>query len=225
MNNRINWRSILKLSLIIIIMVCIVTLFFLRSNGYISTENIVHAIKSNASMAPYIMLFLYLVSPGIFLPTFYLALLAGMLWGPFWGVVVDVSGATVGSTIAFLISRYTAGDFIKAKVKNEKFNLYLKKEVNKGWRLNAFLRLNPIFPSSLIGYFFGVTSIGLAEFSISTFVFLIPASIVFVSLGSSFTEYFINNSVEGVLIKISMFAVSIAFWLFLRNLSMKRNKE
>jgi uncharacterized membrane protein YdjX (TVP38/TMEM64 family) len=83
------------------------------------------------------------------------------------------------------------------------------------------MRLNPIFPSALIGYFFGLTSIGLAEFTVSTFVFLIPASAAFITLGSFFTDIFANTGAKGIVFKIVLIAAWVVVWLTLRKLSMK----
>jgi uncharacterized membrane protein YdjX (TVP38/TMEM64 family) len=201
----------------------IVVLFLLRYFGFISFETISTVIISKRAAAPYIMLLLYAVSPALILPTFYLTLLAGMLWGPIWGVVFDICGATTGSVIAFLISRHLASDFIKSKITNKTFYRLLEKNVAGGWKLNAFLRLNPIFPSALIGYFFGLTSIGHMEFIISTSVFLLPLCIAVVSLGSSFTE-FLNNNLQGVTVKIAILIVSLLLWFMLAGISKKQSK-
>jgi uncharacterized membrane protein YdjX (TVP38/TMEM64 family) len=216
-----NRSKIAKASFAIIIIASIAVAFFLRSGGYVSSEAIVGYVNDNRESGTYILLLLYLVSPGLMLPTFYLTLLAGMLWGPFWGVIIDVSGTTCGSLVAFAISRYVAGDFVKSKITNERFKSYLENEDNSSWKLNAMLRLNPIFPSALIGYFFGLTSIKLIEFAASTFVFLIPASAAFISLGSCFTDIFTNTDAKSIMFKVALVAVWVIFWLILRKLSAK----
>jgi len=202
----------------------IVTVFVLRYFGFVSFETIASFIKSKQAAAPYIMLLLYAVSPALILPTFYLTLLAGMLWGPFWGVVFDICGATTGSLIAFLISRRLAGDFIRRKITNRTFNRLLDNRVAGGWKLNAFLRLNPVFPSALIGYFFGLTNIPLAEFILSTGLFLLPPCIVVVSLGSSVTEY-LNNDTRGIAIKCAILLVSLALWFLLAGITKRMQKK
>jgi uncharacterized membrane protein YdjX (TVP38/TMEM64 family) len=199
----------------------IAAVFLLRYFGFISFETIATFIKSKRAAAPYLMLLLYAVSPALILPTFYLTLLAGMLWGPIWGVIFDICGATTGSVIAFSISRYLASDFIRNKITNKTFNRLLDSNAASGWKLNAFLRLNPIFPSALIGYFFGLTSIGRMEFIISTSFFLLPPCIAVVSLGSSLTE-FLNNNLHGLSVKITILIVSLLLWFLLAGISKKK---
>ncbi len=224
MGSQSDRKLTFKISFAVLLVFFICTLLFLRSQNYLSSDLIIQYTKEHRNLAPYILLFLYLASPGLLLPTFYLTLLAGMLWGPFWGVIADVSGATTGSTIALLISRYIAGDFVRYRIRNKKFRTYLQEKGDKGWKLNAFLRMNPIFPSAMIGYFFGLTSIGLAEFIISTLIFLLPPSIVIVSFGSSFLEIFSNNNDRGIMIKVLIFVISLSGWLILRKFSRKIGK-
>jgi uncharacterized membrane protein YdjX (TVP38/TMEM64 family) len=205
--------------LLVAIIISIAAAFALRYGGYISSDSIADYIKSNRDYGTYVLLLMYLISPGLMLPTFYLTLLAGMLWGPFYGVMIDITGTTCGSLIAFSISRYVAGDYVKSKIKNDRFKQYLETGKNKGWRLNALLRLNPVFPSALIGYFFGLTNIGMGAFAVSTFLFLIPASAAFISLGSAFTDIFAGNGGKSIIIKITLIVAWVAVWVVLRKLS------
>jgi uncharacterized membrane protein YdjX (TVP38/TMEM64 family) len=216
-----NSSSSFAVILLLAVVSGIAAVFLLRYFGFLSLETIATFIRSKREAAPYIMLLLYAVSPALILPTFYLTLLAGMLWGPVWGVVFDICGATTGSVIAFSISRYLASDLIRRKITNKTFNRLLERNVASGWKLNAFLRLNPIFPSALIGYFFGLTSIGRVEFIVSTSVFLLPPCIAVVSLGSSVTEI-LSNNLRGVTIKIIILIVSLLLWFLLAGISKKK---
>jgi len=193
----------------------ITTLLILRYFGYISIEGASKFISDNRRTGIYVLVALYLLSPVLLLPTFYLTLIAGVLFGPFWGVLIDVTGATLGSTIAFLTSRYVASGFVRKKFKNEKIKRILEDKTIMGWQLNAFFRFNPVFPSAFIGYFFGLTSIGVVEFSLSTAIFLTIPSVIVVSFGSTITDFVTKTQYDGLLIKLVIMIISLLIWFWL----------
>lgn len=198
------------------ILFCMAALFILRAKGYISQEDIINLIRSKKNIAPCVMAVLYMISPALILPTFYLTVLAGVLWGPFWGVIFDVSGSTTGSTIAFIISRYIGGDYISMRIKNNRFYQLLNYGGNSGWKLNAFLRLNPIFPSALIGYFFGLTSIKLKEFFLSTLIFLLPSCITIVYFSNLFAKSILLGQVKGFWVQFTVLTISLVVLLVIK---------
>ena len=62
--------------------------------------------------APALFVILYAVGTLLFLPGSVLRLAGGALFGPVWGVVINLSGATAGATLAFLTGQYLAGDLV-----------------------------------------------------------------------------------------------------------------
>jgi uncharacterized membrane protein YdjX (TVP38/TMEM64 family) len=52
--------------------------------------------------APALFVVLYAAGTLLFLPGSVLSLAGGALFGPVWGVVINLSGATLGATLAFL---------------------------------------------------------------------------------------------------------------------------
>ena len=47
-----------------------------------------------------------------FLPGALFALAGGALFGPVWGSLLNLAGATLGASVAFLVTRYVAGDWV-----------------------------------------------------------------------------------------------------------------
>src|SRR6516164_5643356 len=67
-----------------------------------------------ASLGPwapigYVMLFA--LATVAFAPGVVFSLAGGALFGPPWGSVWNLTGATLGATLAFLVARYVAGDW------------------------------------------------------------------------------------------------------------------
>lgn len=62
--------------------------------------------------APVIYVLLFAIGTVAFLPGSLFALAGGALFGPFWGSLLNLLGATLGASLAFLTARYLAGDWV-----------------------------------------------------------------------------------------------------------------
>jgi uncharacterized membrane protein YdjX (TVP38/TMEM64 family) len=93
-----------------------------------------------------------------FLPGSLFALVGGALFGPVWGAILNLLGATIGAGIAFLVARCLAGDWVAQKAAGRLKRLISGVEA-EGWRLVAFVRLVSLFPFNLTNYALGLTRI------------------------------------------------------------------
>lgn len=111
-----------------------------------------------------------------------ITLAGGAIFGPIFGTALNLLGATTGAAIAFLITRHLVYDWFSSK-KGEKLNKLIAGVDQKGWVFIAFLRLFPIIPFNLVNYGLGVTGITFRIYFITTFIFLIPAEIIYTYFG------------------------------------------
>src|SRR6516165_7571355 len=65
--------------------------------------------------APIGYMILYSFATVALVPGVVFALAGGALFGPFWGSLWNLAGATLGATLAFLVARYIAGDWVTRK--------------------------------------------------------------------------------------------------------------
>ena len=132
--------------------------------------------------APVVYVLLFAIGTVVFLPGSLFALAGGALFGPVWGAILNLLGATLGASLAFLIARYLAGDWVARKSGG-----HLKRLVdgveNEGWRFVAFVRLVPLFPFNLTNYALGLTRIGFLPYVITSFICMAPGAIAFSWLG------------------------------------------
>jgi uncharacterized membrane protein YdjX (TVP38/TMEM64 family) len=175
---------------------------YLRKLGYISPESLFEFISTYKILAPALFIFLYSIGPSLFIPSLPLTIGAGFLWGPFWGVVFSITGATLGASVAFLIARYILGDAIKERFSYSRWQWLKGKVERHGWKAVAFSRIVPIFPFPVLNYLFGITPIPFLHYLWSTFVFMLPACIAFVAFGSSMGELILKGNIEGLIIGI-----------------------
>jgi uncharacterized membrane protein YdjX (TVP38/TMEM64 family) len=95
-----------------------------------------------------------------------------------------VIAATIGATLAFLVTRYLLRDMVLARFgrKLEGLNRELEQ---RGLNYLLFLRLVPLFPFFLINLAAGLTRLPLRTFFIGTLVGIIPGGFVFCNAGAS----------------------------------------
>lgn len=139
-------------------------------------------IEEAGSAAPLLFMFVYIVGTVFFLPGAVLTLLGGALFGPVLGTVYNLTAATIGSMLSFLVSRYLASSWVEKKT-GGKLKQLMNGVENEGWRFVAFTRLVPLFPFNLLNYGLGLTKIKFTHYSIATYIFMLPGAIAYTYLG------------------------------------------
>ena len=190
-------------------------IYFNQINTF-SAETLVDLLSRHPVLAPLIFLGIYALAPSLFLPSIPLTLAAGFFWGPVWGVVFAISGATIGACLPFFLARYLLQDTIKAKTPPERWKWLQDKVVQHGWKAVAFTRLIPVFPFNLLNYLFGLTPIPFRQYLGSTFIFMLPACIAFVAFGSSLGELIMRGNIRGVVIGIIIAIIAFLLPVALR---------
>ena len=132
--------------------------------------------------APLMFMALYAAATVLFLPGSILTISGGALFGPVWGTFYSLTGATLGATLAFLVARYLASDWVARKAGGRLKQLIDGVEA-ESWRFVAFVRLVPLFPFNLLNYALGLTRIKLSHFIVTSYICMLPGSIAFTYLG------------------------------------------
>jgi len=133
-------------------------------------------------LAPILFLAVYCLATLLLLPTMVITLAGGAIFGPFIGTILNLLGATWGAACAFLITRHLIYDWFSRK-KGERLGRLITGVEERGWLFVALLRLFPIIPFNLVNYGLGVTNIPFRLYLITTFIFLIPAEIIYTYFG------------------------------------------
>ena len=162
-------------------------------------------------LAPIVFMFIYAMATVLFLPGSILTLAGGALFGPVLGTFYNLTGATLGATVAFLISRYLASDWVEDKA-GGKVKQLINGVEGEGWRFVAFVRLVPLFPFNLLNYALGLTKIRFLHYLIATYVFMLPGAIAYTYLGYAGREAVGGGEglIQKILIAFALLAV-VAF--------------
>jgi uncharacterized membrane protein YdjX (TVP38/TMEM64 family) len=128
----------------------------------------------------------YVVAALLFVPGIVLTIGAGYVFGLAWGVVIVSIASTVAAVIAFLIARYAArGSVQRLARRSEKFEAIDRAIGENGWKVVGLLRLSPIVPFSVSNYLYGLTSVRLLPYLLASWVGMLPATVLYVSLGAA----------------------------------------
>ena len=170
--------------------------FGLKEAGYLAPEAVFGFLDAHPLLAPIAFLVLFVVMTLLLLPTLPLNLGAGFLWGPYWGGLYTVVGATIGASLAFLISRYLAADFANRHFRHRTWLWLLKEVQEQNWKIVGFTRINPIFPTAPLNYFYGLTSIPFWPYLLATVIFIAPMAFLFAYLGDSVGGFFLRGDAQ-----------------------------
>ena len=149
---------------------------------YLTVPQIQDFVARLGHWGPMVFVLIYAVGPAFLMPGLPLDLAAGLLFGPYWGTLYSLVGATMGATVAFLAARTVGREWTEQKLSGPLKKL--KDGVDRGgWEFVAFVRLVPVIPYNLLNYALGLTRIRLVPYVLSTFVFMLPATVVYVYTG------------------------------------------
>lgn len=144
-------------------------------------------VEGAGAAGPILFMGLYAVATVLFLPGAVITLAGGALFGPLWGTLWNLTGATVGAALAFLIARYLGADWVarRAGPRMQRLNDGVAAE---GWGFVAFVRLVPLFPFNLLNYALGLTRISFLTYLLATWVFMLPGAFAYTWLGHAGRE-------------------------------------
>ena len=152
-------------------------------------ENAILAIGPWGS-AVYVALFA--LGTVLFVPGALFGLAGGALFGPVWGTILNLTGATLGATAAFLVARYVAADWVRQKA-GSRLERLIKGVEAEGWRFVALTRLVPLVPFNLLNYALGLTRIPVVSYMLASLVCMVPGTLAYTWLGHAGREAMAGN--------------------------------
>ena len=172
--------KLLRISLFIILTTGIV--FALIYRDQLDPVVLENWVNEAGIAGPLVFMLIYIVGTVFFLPGSVLTLAGGALFGPVMGTFYNLTSATIGAAISFLIARYLMSDWVEQKTGGRLKRLKNGVE-NEGWRFVAFVRLVPLFPFNLLNYALGLTRIQFSHYVIATYICMLPGGFAYTYLG------------------------------------------
>jgi len=172
--------NVMRISIFLVLTLGIAMAIMYRD--HLDSTQLEALVKDAGTGAPLVFMLVYAIGTVFFLPGSVLTLLGGALFGPYWGTVYNLTAATIGAMLSFLVARYLASDWVTRKTGGRMKQLINGVE-NEGWRFVAFTRLVPLFPFNLLNYALGLTRISFSQYSIATYICMLPGAIAYTYLG------------------------------------------
>lgn len=187
-----------KLPLIVIVLVAIVGAFTLREHlnfatlaenrdALIAFRDANYAVTALGFVGVYIVLVAFSL-PGATIAT----LTGGFLFGVFPGVLLNVTGATLGASIIFLAARWGLGERLAAKMDASEGRI---RQIKQGIAENELsvlflIRLVPAVPFFVANIIPALVGVSLTRFMFTTFFGIIPGGIVYTWVGAGLGAVF-----------------------------------
>src|SRR5262245_28530925 len=167
-------------------------LWLALNQGQLDPAFIENAIRTLGPWGPPAHVALFALGTVLFVPGALFALAGGVLFGPVWGTVLNLAGATLGATAAFLVARYVAADWVRQRA-GARLERLIKGVEAEGWRFVALTRLVPLIPFNLINYAFGLTRIPVVSYMLASAICMVPGALAYTWLGYAGREAIVGN--------------------------------
>jgi len=216
------WKPLIFLALLV---AAIAAVRLSGATQYLQQDKLRALIDSAGAWAPAIYMLIYAVAPVLFLPGLPITIVGGILFGPFWGVVYTITSSTIGASLAFLVARYVARDWVAAKLIGSKWEKLDREVAKHGWKVVAFTRLIPAFPFNLLNYAFGLTKIPFVPYVVTTFICMLPACIAFIVFSSSLLELIRGKISPAFLLGIGLIVIVSLIPLFYKRFKKRKQED
>ena len=153
---------------------------------YLNPTNIAAFIEKNKLLAPLVFILITSVRPVLFfLPSMGLTIVAGILFGKYWGTAYVVLGGALSTVVGYYFAQWFGRNTAKKLIKKNSYLLFLeKKSTNNGKNMVLYMRLFNL-PWDLVSYWAGVSGINFKDFYIASMIPIVPISFLYTYFGST----------------------------------------
>jgi uncharacterized membrane protein YdjX (TVP38/TMEM64 family) len=137
-------------------------------------------------LSPLIYALIYILATIFFIPGTVLTLIAGLVFGTTQGTIIVIFAATIGASLAFLMSRYLVRNMIESRIKRQGWFQKLEQSLlDNGLSFMLFVRIVPLFPFNGLNYACGILPIRFKDFFIGSLLGMLPGTFAYVYLGET----------------------------------------
>ncbi len=196
-------KTMIKIGILVLI---IVLVFMFRD--YLDVDRMTNMLNSlrNNPFAPVIYVLIYSVAVTFIVPAGALTLLSAPLFGFWGGLIVTTIGANLGCHMSFWLGRLLGEDAVRKLIKSGSFIEKASTQVQKnGFVFMMYIRLIPLFPFAAVNYLSAIIGVKYRDYTIATFLGMLPGSVVYVYLAHSATN--VADNPLGVVVSIAVLVV------------------
>ena len=121
----------------------------------------------------------------LLLPGGVLAVGGGFFFGLWWGFLIVFAGNIVSTAISFSLSRFVARRWFQRKLSANPTLRALGPAVEReSWKIILLSQLHPLFPTSLLNYFYGLTRIRFSTYMLWASIGRMPGLFFYAYIGT-----------------------------------------
>ena len=121
----------------------------------------------------------------LLLPGGVLAVGGGFFFGLWWGFLIVFAGNIVSTAISFSLSRFVARRWFQRKLSANATLRALGPAVEReSWKIILLSQLHPLFPTSLLNYFYGLTRIRFGTYMLWASIGRMPGLFFYAYVGT-----------------------------------------
>jgi uncharacterized membrane protein YdjX (TVP38/TMEM64 family) len=202
-----NKKKIIKIIGLVVILVA--AFFLIRASGINFSDLTPSKIRDHLlsfgmvkGAFIYLAIYTFSIRPFIPIPPTLYTLAGGFAFGPLWGTILTVAGATLNASLCFLIARSLGRGFVE-KISKGKFDRLNERLSDSGFKTLLIVRTSPVGPPfDMVSYAAGVLKISFWSHFVATLIGIIPATAVYSYFGGSITR-------DGFVVLIAFFLVVV----------------
>lgn len=185
-------------------------------------NNLKEISETQPVLAAIIFISLLVIVKFTFVPMTSTSILAGFLFGVFWGAVISVLAIAFSSTLMFFLARYLGRGFVQRLVADrltwvDRYNYRLR---DNGFMIILFFRIVPVLPLPVINLGLGLSRVKFWEYFGATILGSLPGVILLVNAGKYITD--LDN--PKLYLYLGLYILMIIFTFYLAN-KLKKNNE
>jgi uncharacterized membrane protein YdjX (TVP38/TMEM64 family) len=121
----------------------------------------------------------------LLLPGGILAVGGGFFFGLWWGFFIVMGGNLLATAVSFALSRWTARRWFRQRLSGNPMLRALSPAVEReSWKIILLSQLHPLFPTSLLNYFYGLTRIRFGTYMLWASIGRVPGLFLYVYAGT-----------------------------------------
>eukprot|EP01119_Soliformovum_irregulare_P008467 TRINITY_DN21585_c0_g1_i1.p1 TRINITY_DN21585_c0_g1~~TRINITY_DN21585_c0_g1_i1.p1 ORF type:complete len:323 (+),score=93.78 TRINITY_DN21585_c0_g1_i1:69-1037(+) len=186
---RMGFKDVLRIVLAVLMIACIATfLGLLIGSDEIQTffSYILEWIEGLPTyLSGGLISLMYALALLVFCPGTPFNLASGFLFGIWGGFAVAITGCVIGATLAFILGRTIAKEWITNKIQGNQRLVPIFFALKKnGLYLVLLTRLSPLFPFPLLNYAFGIAPVETSQYIAGTLLGSAPSTFAYCYLGT-----------------------------------------
>lgn len=137
---------------------------------------------------PIIFLAAFTFQPLVFFPTFIMTIVSGMLYGPMWGMLINIIGMNCAASVTYVAARLVGISSSNSVAENHPLRKHILQLRSRTFETILTLHLLYV-PFDLMNYLAGFMNLNWRQFAAATAIGTIPSGLAYVLFGNSLGSF------------------------------------